>query len=356
MQDQNSKLIRKIMLSYAVTFIIINLTDSLTMIADGMIVSQGLGAKGLAAIGLADPSFKIVHLFSGVLAVGLQSMCSSAMGSGDRDKANRTFTAGMFAAISASVVLTVSFFAGTGLICNMFGADRDPEVYPHLYDYLKGWFTGIPGYVLFFTLVPLVNLDGNKKLVTAATFVQSVVNILGDYLSVFVFDGGTYGVGLSTGIAFNISAVMLLLNFARKRTAFKLFNTLPDFSTLPRTLSIGLPKITEQGCRILAPLLINRTVLTVGGNLAMSAMSVKSSVFGFCVIIGNGVAETVGLMTQILYSEKDERSLLSMFKAGVGLMVTLDTLFSFLLFVFSGPETTCQELFRILVKKFTPGR
>lgn len=336
MQDQNSKLIRKILISYAVTFIIIHLTDSLTMIADGMVVSRGLGAKALAATGLADPSYKLASLFSGVLSVGLQSLCAQAMGSGDQEKTNRIFSTGLMVTVAAAVLLTTVCFTCTDALCRLFGAGNDPEVYDHLYSYLKGWFTGIPGYIIFFVLSPLVTLDGNKKLMTAATFVQSAVNIIGDILSVFVLDAGTYGVGFSTGLAYDLSAIILVLNFARKRSVFQLFRQPPDFRVLPQTVNIGLPKITEQICKIAAPLLINRTIIAIGGSAAMSAISVKASLMGFCVIIGKGIAESVGVMSQILFGEKDANSLKKTVKTGLGLLFVVDALFSGLLFILAG--------------------
>ena len=122
MQAKNSKLIKKILTGYAVAFFVINLADSLTMIADGMIISRALGAKSLAAIGLADPSYKIMSLFSWVIATGLQSLCAQAMGSGDREKANRLFSAGMIVTAAVSVLLTVLCFTFTGTLCALFGA------------------------------------------------------------------------------------------------------------------------------------------------------------------------------------------------------------------------------------------
>lgn len=336
MHDQNTKLLKKIMVSYALTFMVISLTDSLTMISDGMTISRGLGATALAAIGLADPSYKIVSLFSGVLSVGLQSLCAQAMGSGDREKANRIFSAALFVTAAIAVLLTVSGFACTDTLCRLFGTEKNSDVYRHLYDYLRGWFTGIPGYILFYVLSPLATLDGNKRILTVSTLIQSAINIAGDILSVFVFGAGTYGVGLSTGIAYNISAVVLMLNFVRKQSAFRPFSAPPDFRSLPKALNIGLPYFTELCCRVLAPLLINRTILAVGGSLAMSAVSVKSSMIGFCLIIGNGVAASVGLMTQILHSEKDAKSLQSTVKIGLRFLIKLDALFSALLFLLAG--------------------
>ena len=336
MKNQNSKLLRKILVSYAVTFMIIKIADSLTMIVDGVVVSRGLGAKALAAIGLADPSYKIATLFAGVLSVGLQALCAQAMGSGDRKKANGIFSAGMIVTCAAAVLLTTLCIIFTGALCNVFGAGNDPELYDYLYRYLKGWFIGIPGYIVFFVLSPLVTLDGNKKNVTIATFIQSLINVGGDAISVFVLDAGTFGVGLATGLSYNLSACVLILNFFRKRSVFKPFSEKPDLSALPKTVRIGLPKITEQCCKILAPLLINRTIIAVGSSVAMSAISVKSSILGFCVIIGKAISESIGLMTQILYGEKDAVSLKQTIKSGLGLLFTLDTLFSALLFAFAG--------------------
>ncbi len=336
MQKQNSKLIRKILLSYAATFVLINLADSLTMVADGIVISRGLGAQALASIGLADPSYKLASLVAGVLSVGLASLCAQAMGSGDRKRTNEIFSAGLAVTLAAAALLTVLCFVFVGRLCRLFGAGDDPELYEHLNRYLRGWFTGMPGYVVFFVLSPLVTLDGNRKNVLAATFLQSLVNIAGDIAGVFWLKLGTYGVGLATGLSFNLSALVLLLNFFRRHTAFRPFAARPDFRALPKTLRIGLPSITLQISRILAPIFINRTIIAVGGSLAMSAVSVKSSILGFTVIVGKGIAESVGLMTQILYSEKDALSLKHTVKTGLWLHLLADSLLSLLLFLFAG--------------------
>lgn len=336
MPDQKGKLFRKLLISYTMTFMFINLADSLTMIADGVVVSRGLGAAALASLGLADPSYRLASLFAGVLAVGLQALCANAMGSGDREKANGIFSAGMIVTFAAALLLTVFCFTCTGSLCRLFGAGSDPELYTHLYRYLKGWFTGIPGYIVFFVLSPLVTLDGNKKNVSAATAVQSLINIVGDILAVLVLDTGTYGVGFATGLSYNISACILILNFFRKRSVFKPFSVMPDFDILPKTVRIGLPRLTLQCCKILTPLLINRVIIAVGSSAAMSAFSVKNNIFGFCVIIGNSIAESVGLLAQLLYSEKDAAPLKRIVKTGLRFLLVLDGVLSLVLFVFSG--------------------
>lgn len=106
---------------------VINLADSLTMIADGLVVSRGLGPKALAAITLADPSYRIATLFAGVLSAGMQALCSQALGSGDSDKANGVFSAGMIMAAAAAILLTGICFFFTDGLCRLFGAGSEKD-------------------------------------------------------------------------------------------------------------------------------------------------------------------------------------------------------------------------------------
>lgn len=304
----------KILLNYAFTFIVINLADSASMVIDGLITSRNLGATLLAATGLGDASYEMVSLFCGIFAVGLQATCSGALGIGDSKKASRYFTSGVLVLAAVALVTTVMGFLCLDPLCRLFGADgSDKLLHDGLYQYMRGWFVGIPGFFAFTVLCPLVTLDGNKRLVTAMTVLQSALNICGDYFSVLHWrnDGlrAIYGIGFSSGIAFDIVSVFLLANFLRKRSAFRL--SMGDFSlrAVREMIHIGLPKLTQCFSNLASPIVINRTVLAVGGACAMAAMSVKASVAGFFFVAGNGIAGSVQLLSQVFYSEKDKKAL-----------------------------------------------
>lgn len=323
----------RIMLSYAFTFMMIELADSASMLIDGLIISRNLGPTLLAVTGLGDTSFQMILLFSGVFAIGLQSVCSASMGAGDNEKTNRAFTSGLLAVAAIALILTVSGFLCLDPLCRLFGVDgSDKLLYDGLHEYLRGWFVGIPGFMAFTVLCPLVTLDGNKKLVVIANVLESALNICGDYFSVIhcQSDGlrAIYSIGFSSGASFDIAAAILLASFLRKRSAFKLDINQFRFRELKEMLLIGMPRLTKYGCKMLSPLLVNRAVLAVGGSCAMTAMAVKSNISGLCLVAGNGIAESVNLLSQVFYSEKDKKALREVALVAIRLVVSICTVLS----------------------------
>lgn len=338
LNNSRSKIIPKIMLGYAFTFMMIELADSASMLIDGLIVSNFLGPTALAATGLGNTSFQMVSLFCSIFAIGIQSICSESMGIGDTKHTSGIFSGGMIIVCGVAVIITVLGFIFTGPLCLLIGADQsNPELYDGLFRFLRGWFVGIPGFIGFTVLSPIVALDGNKRLVTAATVVQSVINVSFDLLAVTVFNTGTWGVGFATGLGFDLAAIVLISNFFRKKTAFKFRFSLLSKNSFLRIFQIGLPRLTKYGCKMLAPLLINRTILAIGGSAAMAAMSVKSSIGNFCLVASNGIAESVNLLSQVFYSEKDKDALKTTAKYAIRANVVFGTILAVIVFFLAGP-------------------
>lgn len=352
-------MISKIMLSYAFTFMMIEIADSSSMLIDGLIVSRHLGPQLLASYGLGNTSFQMISLFCSIFAIGIQSTCSAAMSVGDREKTQRYFTCGMIIFVSVALLATIFGYTCLDMLCHLFGADgSDPVLYDGLREFLRGWFVGIPGFIGFTVLCPLVTLDGNKRLVTIVTALESLLNIVGDYMSVAVWKIGIYGVGISTGLAFDIAAVILVLNFFRKRSVFRIRFGGVKFSMAAEMSKIGLPRLTKYGCKLVAPILINRTILAIGGSSAMAAMSVKASIGAFCLVAGNGIAESTNLLSQVFYSEKDKKSLFAAAQSAMKLDIIVCTVFAAVLFllanVFAGlylpPDTFEYSLAVIMLR------
>lgn len=337
---RSESMTKRILLDYAFSFMIINLADSASMVIDGLITSRHLGPTLLAVFGLGNTSYQMIALFSGIFAIGLQTTCSGAMGTGDSQKTSRYFTSGILALSAVTLIITLFGFLCLDPLCRLFGADgSDRLLYDGLHEYLRGWFVGIPGFIAFFVLCPLVTLDGNKRLVTAMTVLQSALNICGDYFSVTHWSGdglrAIYGVGFSSGAAFDIVSVFLLFSFLRARSAFHLDVRQFRPEAVMEMLHIGLPRLTKSVCNMIAPLVINRTVIAVGGACAMAAMSVKLSISGFFFVAGSGIAESVNLLSQVFYSEKDRKALEDTARTAVGTVGAVCTALTLLLFILS---------------------
>lgn len=333
-------LTKRILLNYAFTFMLVNLADSASMVIDGLIISRNLNSTMLAAAGLGGTSYQMILLFCGAFATGLQATCSGAMGSGDSEKTNRYFTSGLVAVSSIAVILTVFGFICLDPLCRLFGADgSDKQLYDGLHEYMRGWFVGIPGLIAFTVLCPLATLDGGKKTVAFVTLLQSALNICGDYFSVIHWQGDSlraiYGVGFSSGAAFDIAAVILLADFFRRRSAFKLDMKLFRLREIKNMMYIGMPRLTKYACKLLSPLLVYRTVIDIGGACAMAVMSVKSSITGFCLVAGSGIAVSVNLLSQVYFSEKDKKALKEVAVDAAAAVIAICSVIAVLLIAFA---------------------
>lgn len=322
----NDKLIRRLILSYSFTFILLNLADASAVLVDEFVVARFLGTDAMAAVGLSSPTFAILTLFSSVFAVGTQSLCTSALSCANEKEHQKVFNSSLLVCGSIIVLVTIGCFVLVRPLCIIYGADpQETEVFSMLEGYLRGNFIGIPGYMLFLFLSPLVVLDNNKRAITIATFAQNIINVVGDFLSVTVFSYGIEGVGFVTGISWDIAVLILVVSFFRKESIFKLMPGHVDFGCIRDIVVTGSPRISRYISKILSKILTNRIIIYFGGTMAMSAMSVKQSLIGFLYVIGLGISECVKICTQIVYSEKDEDSLKILAKNSVklALMITV---------------------------------
>lgn len=308
----NENLLKRLMYRYTMSFFVINLSESLTMLIDQLIVSRNLGSTAMAAMGLSSPAFAIMSLLCSFLTIGMQTICSKAMNCGDSKKISTVFNTGVTIVGIIAALATIIGIFGVDYVCLLFGAKREEtELFAMLRDYMKGVNIGIIGYMGYILFSPLATLEGNRGVVTTAAIVQNVVNIAGDLLSVKVLNLGIRGVGIFTGVSWLAAFLVIIPSFLSKKSTFRFKFMKPDLKSLGEMTVIGSTKFTKYISKIFSKLLINRLVLFFGSTLAMSALSVNHSLTGFVLVIGVGVSECISLCTQMAYTERDRDNLVS---------------------------------------------
>jgi len=302
----NSRILQHALLAFAVA----ELAGSVSQLVDGIVISRYLGDSGMVAFGLTSPCYYLVAVFSGILAMGGQAVISKAMGAGDQKQIQKAVSTILVCSVVVSVIMTALVLLFPNFICVMFGAPRDDaELLYEARQYLLGWGVGIPATLLFAVLTPLVILDGNRKCLSLAVVAQAIVNCAGDILFVGVLQKGLFGAGIATSLDFYIAAFILLTSFYRKKSAIHLKISIFDFQTFLGVVKFGFPKLTKRLCECITPMFTNRMILRFGGTIAMAAISIQKNLVDFLMIIGVGIAESLCLVVQVLYSEKDRNGI-----------------------------------------------
>lgn len=202
--------IRRQLFNYAVPSIIGMLIVGVQSFIDGLFVSRGVGAIGLAAINLSMPmisamlSVVIMIISGGIVITGI------AKGRGNEQQV-RGYTSLTFIILLVTVLLMSGFvLLNLKTLCYWLGGND--EVYPHLRMYL-----GIIGGGFFFYCIPnfteaFTRLRGKPNWVFISGSICCIVNIVLDYFFVLRLGWGVKGAAIATAAANSTAAIVLTPN------------------------------------------------------------------------------------------------------------------------------------------------
>ncbi len=335
-------MIRKLFRQMVVTQILSAMTVTLCMLIDSIMISRFLGVEAMAAYGLASPVLLVFAAFGSMLSAGIQVMCGKTMGRGDMDGTNACFTVSVLMALLVSVVgvAAVLFFAAP--LTTILGAGQptaDNVVFRLTKDYLTGFIIGAPAFIFAQVMVPYMQISGSRSRLVLAVALMTVGDILFDILNVFVFHGGTLGMGLASSLSYYIAFVVGVMYFFKKSCIFKFRITRFRFGVCGRLLKYGVPTVINQVSLVLLVFVLNKLLLRLDGNVAVAAYSVVSTVGNICYCFGGGVASVALLLASVFYSDEDRTALYNVVTTMTFYAVALD-LALIVLVHFSAPALT----------------
>ena len=143
------KVLDQAFFSMFITFSLIELTNVSAGLIDGLVVSNFLNTQSMAATGIARPIFSISGIFGGMLAVGMQVMCTKELGRGNVKKFNRLYSAVMYIGSAFSLALTAMLLGGAKYLAIFLGASgKGAELVVLVTRYLQGILIGLPGLIM----------------------------------------------------------------------------------------------------------------------------------------------------------------------------------------------------------------
>jgi len=286
---------------------LVELSNTVSCVIDGVVTSRFLGFEQMAAYGLAAPYFSIAAICSGILMVGAQTLCAKSIGSGDRVAANRTFSTVCILGTVISVIAAVLGILFSDQLAMLFGARGEyASLLPHTSRYLKGLFVGLPFLVMMAVLAPIVQLDGGSKRANLASAMVSIADIAADLVGVIILKGSLLTVAVATSFSYFAALAVLLTHFAGNRAGFRLKISEFDGSTAKSILSDGMPRGASMLCRAIGPIIINLIALSVGRTAGMTALSVQSNVKFIINSPACGISGAVLLLSSFYVGEKDK--------------------------------------------------
>ncbi len=257
-------------------------------IVDAIFIGRGVGPLGLAAVVICFP----LNLFTGALAimagVGGSSIISRSLGAGDYEKAQRAFGTTIF--LATTVGLAMAILAGSFLspLLELFGAT--PEILPHAKAYLSVILFGMPFHTFAMAGNHLARAEGRARIAMITMLISAITNVILDPIFIFGLGWGMRGAAIATVIS---QLVMFTWIFGyyytgRSNLHFTLASLRPRFAILREIVGIGLSEFTRMAAGSISIILINSTLVRLGGNTSVAVYGVinRSMSFFFMPLMG----------------------------------------------------------------------
>ena len=275
--------IMKQLVVFAIPLMLGNLFQMMYSTADTIVVGNFVGKEALAAVGAtAMISNFAVFFFSG-FSSGASVAISQAFGAGDKDKVHSAVETSVLMTILLSVLFTAAGIPAAGAVLRLMGTP--PDVFPKASQYLRIWFAGISGLLLYNIGSGILRSVGDSRRPLYYLIFTSILNIILDILFVALLRMGIAGAALATILSQAVSAALILYLLSTTSDVCRLtWNDLRlDPDQLRLIVAVGLPAGLQSAFTALSNIVMQSYINSFGSTV-MAAWSSYSKVDQFVML------------------------------------------------------------------------
>ena len=272
--------VKKLLPRLAIPTVIAQLVNMLYNIVDRIYIGHipEAGSLALTGLGVCMPLILIVSAFSSFVAAGGAPRASIFMGRGDHDSAEKTLGGCLTMQIIISLILTAVMLIWNEELLYVFGASENTISYAA--GYMSIYALGTIFVQITLGLNAFITAQGFAKVGMKTVIIGAVLNIVLDPVFIFAFGMGVKGAALATVISQAVSCAWVISFLCGSKTVLRLKkeNLLPGLRLMPPCIALGLSVFVMQASESVISMCFNTSLLRYGGDIAVGAMTILSSV------------------------------------------------------------------------------
>ncbi len=283
----------KLLLKLGFPAILAQIVNMLYNIVDRIYIGhiKETGAIALTGVGLCLPMILLVMAFSALTGMGGAPKAAIYMGKGDLESARKTLGSCVVMLTATAAVLTFVFLVFGKDLLYVFGASSNTISYA--WSYLRIYVCGSIFVMISLGLNSFITTQGFSLVAMATILIGAAINIILDPVFIFGFGMGVSGAALATVISQAISAAWVLRFLRGTKTKLRIdrrYLQLKREYALP-VLALGLSPFVMQSTESLINISYNTSLYKYGGDLAVSAITILSSVMQMVLLPISGLAQ-----------------------------------------------------------------
>ena len=288
-----TKPVGKLLLQLALPTVAAQLINMLYNIVDRIYIGHmpGDGAMALTGVGVCMPLIMIVSAFAALICSGGAPRASIAMGKGDHGLAEKLLGGCFTLQIVISAILTAVMLIWSRDLLLMFGASENTIGYAA--DYMRIYAIGTLFVQLTLGMNAFITAQGFATTGMLTVLIGAVANIALDPLFIYGLGMGVRGAALATVISQGLSCVWVICFLRGKKTLLRLKreNLLVNPKLILPCVALGLAAFIMQSSESIISVCFNSSLLRYGGDVAVGAMTILSSVMQFAMLPLQGIAQ-----------------------------------------------------------------
>lgn len=285
--------IGKLLLKLSLPAVAAQLVNMLYNIVDRIYIGRipEVGDLALTGLGVCMPLILIVSAFAALVSMGGAPRASIFLGKQQEEEAEKIMGASLAFQLLVSAVLTVVLCIWNEDMLLAFGASENTIGY-------AAGYMGIYALGTVFVQVTLgmnafISAQGYAKVSMWTVLIGAVCNIVLDPLFIFVFKMGVRGAALATVLSQGASMIWVLrfLTGDRSRIRLRRKTLRLDLKIILPCIALGLAPFIMQSTESILSVCFNSSLLKYGGDMAVGAMTILTSVMQFAMLPMQGIAQ-----------------------------------------------------------------
>lgn len=283
----------KLLFSLAIPSIVAQIINVLYNIVDRIYIGHipNAGADALTGVGVTFPLIMIISAFASLVGMGGAPRASIMMGQGHNNKAEEILGNCFSLLIVIALLLTSFFLVYNKKLLLLFGASENTLSYAT--GYMNIYTLGTIFVQISLGLNMFITSQGFAKTSMITVVIGAVINIILDPILIFTFNMGVQGAALATIISQAVSAIWVLHFLVSNKSNLRIkkqYLKIKPQVVLP-ILALGLSPFVMQTTESLLMISFNSSLLIYGGDLAVGAMAILSSIMQFSLMPVMGLTQ-----------------------------------------------------------------
>lgn len=288
-----------------ISIVVLNITD-------GAFVGHGVGSDGLAAVNIIAPLFMVMGGIGMMFGIGGSVVASIHLSKGENKAANINVTQAICGATFVGVLLSIILLSHLHETCILFGANN--RLVPLASKYLVWLAALMPLWIISNVGMYMVRLDGSPKLAMSVTLVAATLNIIGDYLLIFVFGMGLEGAAIATSVSFALGGLVVpvyMIFFSKTLKLYKLklsqTSMMLNLRNLGYQIRIGASAFLGEIAIAAVTIIGNHQFISYLGEDGVAAFSIGCYCLPIAFMLGNAIVQSSQPIISFAYGKGDHR-------------------------------------------------